>query len=170
MATHLVTEQTTLPLRPTSVSTIMRFLDNCSWMRQTFSVPLTMKYPPGSMGHSFRRAISAGLFPCSTQLELRSMMGILVQTSTGITFVVVTYSGVIICTGCTRSAWISDRWEKHAINIFTWNLSDKTFFSLLKKWTTEVQKFLVEVSSTFLLAGCSWQYAGCRACILCPRW
>ena len=29
------------------------------------------------MGHSFREANSAGLFPVNTQLELRSIMGIL---------------------------------------------------------------------------------------------
>ena len=72
---HLVTEHMALPFL--SASTIIRFLDSCSWMRMTFSTPLTMKYPPGSMGHSFSLASSAGVLPISTQLEDRSMIGIL---------------------------------------------------------------------------------------------
>lgn len=32
---------------------------------------------PGSIGHSLREANSAGLFPVRTQLELRSIIGIL---------------------------------------------------------------------------------------------
>lgn len=32
---------------------------------------------PGSIGHSFKDANSAGLFPVSTQFELRSIIGIL---------------------------------------------------------------------------------------------
>lgn len=43
----------------------------------TFSVPLTMKYPPQSYGHSFFFAISAGDKPASVQFELLSMIGIL---------------------------------------------------------------------------------------------
>ena len=35
-----------------SKSTIIRFLESCSWIRMTFSTPLTTKYPPGSSGHS----------------------------------------------------------------------------------------------------------------------
>ena len=35
---------------------------------------------PGSIGHSFKDANSAGLFPVSTQFELRSIMGILNNT------------------------------------------------------------------------------------------
>ena len=34
---------------------------------------------PGSMGHSLRDASSAGLFPVKTQLELRSIIGILYE-------------------------------------------------------------------------------------------
>ena len=53
------------------------FFDNCSWIRITFSVPRMMKYPPGSIGHSFSWAISADVFPAKIQLELRSIIGIL---------------------------------------------------------------------------------------------
>jgi hypothetical protein len=43
----------------------------------TFSVPLTMKYPPGSSAHSFICAICLSVLPASRHFELRSMMGIL---------------------------------------------------------------------------------------------
>lgn len=41
---YLVTEAPTAPFL--SWSTIIRFLDNCSWIRMTFSWPFTIKYPP----------------------------------------------------------------------------------------------------------------------------
>lgn len=53
------------------------FLLNCSWTRMTFSVPLTIKYPPGSRGHSFNTVISEGVLLANTHFELRSMIGIL---------------------------------------------------------------------------------------------
>jgi hypothetical protein len=54
----------------------MRFFESCSWTRMTFSVPLTMKYPPGSSGHSTMRASWASLRPVRTHLFDRSMIGI----------------------------------------------------------------------------------------------
>jgi len=52
-----------------------RFLLNCSWTKITFSVPLTMKYPPGSRAHSFICAICLSVFPVSLHFELRNMIG-----------------------------------------------------------------------------------------------
>ncbi|RNA22405.1 hypothetical protein BpHYR1_015325 [Brachionus plicatilis] len=53
----------------------MRFLDNCSWMRITFSVPRVMKYPPGSSGHSFILANSGSLLSYKLHLFDLSIMG-----------------------------------------------------------------------------------------------
>ena len=58
-----------------SVSTMIRFLLNCSCTRMTFSVPLTTKYPPGSRGHSIMRASWSSVRPVRTHLLLRNIMG-----------------------------------------------------------------------------------------------
>lgn len=58
-----------------SFSMMMRFFESCSWMRTTFSVPFTMKYPPGSNGHSFTSSSSRSVLPRSRHLAERSMMG-----------------------------------------------------------------------------------------------
>lgn len=49
---HLVTEAPTAPFL--SCSTIIRFLDSCSWIRMTFSWPFTMKYPPVCKRHTIK--------------------------------------------------------------------------------------------------------------------
>lgn len=72
---NLVTEHIAFPLL--SLSTIIRFFDSCSWIRITFSVPLTTKYPPRSIGHSLARANSAAFLPVKWHLELRNITGIL---------------------------------------------------------------------------------------------
>lgn len=104
---HLVTEAPTAPFL--SWSTMIRFFDSCSWIRMTFSWPFTIKYPPekssqvksrsgdcedklkkfvvvflipGSSGHSLSFANSMGVFPVSTQLELRNIIGILQKQNT----------------------------------------------------------------------------------------
>lgn len=71
---YLVTDACTMSFLG-SASTITRFLLNCSWTRITFSVPLTMKYPPGSRAHSFSCPMSLSLLLDRTHLELRSMIG-----------------------------------------------------------------------------------------------
>jgi len=72
--TNLVTEADTIPFFG-SVSTMTRFLLSCSCTRITFSVPLTMKYPPGSSAHSFMNAISRSFLPASRHRLLFSMIG-----------------------------------------------------------------------------------------------
>lgn len=89
---------------------MIRFFDSCSWISMTFSWPFTIKYPPanysqgimivmtdwynlfslcvfffcipGSSGHSLSFANSMGVFPVSTQLELRNIIGILQKPNT----------------------------------------------------------------------------------------
>lgn len=46
---YLVTEAPTAPFL--SCSTMIRFLDSCSWIRITFSWPFTIKYPPVKKYH-----------------------------------------------------------------------------------------------------------------------
>mmetsp|Transcript_1880 Transcript_1880/g.2966 ORF Transcript_1880/g.2966 Transcript_1880/m.2966 type:complete len:214 (-) Transcript_1880:430-1071(-) len=71
-----VDEVIAAPVRPLlSTSMITRFLLSCSCMRITFSTPLTMKYPPGSYGHSRAAASWPSPLPASTHLQLRSMTG-----------------------------------------------------------------------------------------------
>ena len=69
----LVTLAPTSPFASTSM--MILFLLSCSWIRITFSVPFTTKYPPGSSGHSPSRASSASDFPVNTHLLDRSMSG-----------------------------------------------------------------------------------------------
>lgn len=54
-------------------------LDLC-WLDVNYNTAILFFFfsnQPGSIGHSFKDANSAGLFPVSTQFELRSIIGIL---------------------------------------------------------------------------------------------
>jgi hypothetical protein len=86
----LVEEVTDAEKQPLgSSSRMMRFLDSCSCVRATFSVPRTMKYPPGSSGHSPAFSSSSCVRSRSQHLAERSIMGMLpIRTLRAVTAVV----------------------------------------------------------------------------------
>ena len=72
-----VLDVTLAPTSPLlSISMMILFLLSCSWIKITFSVPLTTKYPPGSSGHSPSLASCSSDFPVKMQRLDRSMRGI----------------------------------------------------------------------------------------------
>mmetsp|Transcript_38168 Transcript_38168/g.94672 ORF Transcript_38168/g.94672 Transcript_38168/m.94672 type:complete len:254 (+) Transcript_38168:2122-2883(+) len=118
-----VLEVTLAPTSPLlSMSMMMRFLLSCSWIRITFSVPFTTKYPPGSKGHSPSRASSSSLLPLRMHLLDRSISGMrpitMPPTPFLLVLVTISFPRVYSTSTVTGAAYVMSR-SRHCCGVMS---------------------------------------------------